>query len=159
MCRYFDKLVNKLKAFKVSDMPDKSYSNIRNWLIRYLFQLSKIGPVFYTTLFITKGNIMKTNLKTLLIIGALTMPLTAFAADGDTVGTKVGDAVITTKVKAEFAKDKAVSATAIKVETDSNGLVQLSGTAKTQAEVDKAVVLAKNVKGVTAVKNDIVVTP
>ena len=102
---------------------------------------------------------MKTNLKTLLIIGALTMPLTAFAADGDTVGTKVGDAVITTKVKAEFAKDKAVSATAIKVETDSNGLVQLSGTAKTQAEVDKAVVLAKNVKGVTAVKNDIVVTP
>ena len=159
LCRYFDKLVNKLKAFKVSDMPDKSYSNIRNWLIRYLFQLSKIGPVFYTTLFITKGNIMKTNLKTLLIIGALTMPLTAFAADGDTVGTKVGDAVITTKVKAEFAKDKAVSATAIKVETDSNGLVQLSGTAKTQAEVDKAVVLAKNVKGVTAVKNDIVVTP
>ena len=140
-------------------MPDKSYSNIRNWLIRYLFQLSKIGPVFYTTLFITKGNIMKTNLKTLLIIGALTMPLTAFAADGDTVGTKVGDAVITTKVKAEFAKDKAVSATAIKVETDSNGLVQLSGTAKTQAEADKAVVLAKNVKGVTAVKNDIVVTP
>lgn len=102
---------------------------------------------------------MKTNLKTLLIIGALTMPLAAFAADGDTVSTKVGDAVITTKVKAEFAKDKAVSATDIKVETDSNGLVQLSGTAKSQAEADKAVVLAKNVKGVTAVKNDIVVAP
>lgn len=102
---------------------------------------------------------MKTNLKTLLMISALAMPLSAFAADGDTVSTKVGDAVITTKVKAEFAKDKAVSATAIKVETDSNGLVQLSGTAKTQAEADKAAVLAKNVKGVTAVKNDIVVAP
>lgn len=102
---------------------------------------------------------MKMNLKSLLMISALALPMAAYAADGDTVGTKVGDAVITTKVKAEFAKDKAVSATAIKVETDSNGLVQLSGTAKTQAEADKAVVLAKNVKGVTAVKNDIVVTP
>ncbi len=102
---------------------------------------------------------MKTNLKTLLIIGALTMPMVAFAADGDSASTKLSDTVITTKVKAEFAKDKAVSATDIKVETDSNGLVQLSGTAKSQAEADKAVVLAKNVKGVTAVKNEIVVTP
>lgn len=102
---------------------------------------------------------MKTNLKTLLIIGALAMPMAAFAADGDAVSTRVGDAVITTKIKAEFAKDKGVSATTIKVETDSSGLVQLSGTAKTQAEVDKAVALAKNVKGVTSVKNDIVVAP
>ncbi|PPD51841.1 MAG: transporter [Methylotenera sp.] len=102
---------------------------------------------------------MKMNMKSLLIIGALTMPLAAFAADGDSASTKLSDTVITTKVKAEFAKDETVSATAIKVETDSNGLVHLSGTAKTQAEADKAVVLAKNVKGVTSVKNDIVVTP
>lgn len=102
---------------------------------------------------------MKTNFKTLLMIGALSLPVAAFAADGDAVSTKMTDAVITTKVKAEFAKDKTVSATAIKVDTDSNGMVQLSGTAKSQAEVDKAVVLAKNVKGVTSVKNDIVVAP
>ena len=102
---------------------------------------------------------MKTNLKSLLIVGALMMPLSAFAAEGDPVSTKLGDAVITTKVKAEFAKDKSVSATAIKVETDSNGLVQLSGTAKSQAEADKAVMIAKNTKGVTGVKNDIVVSP
>ena len=102
---------------------------------------------------------MKTNLKTLLIIGALTMPIAAFAAEGDPVATKLSDTVITTKVKAEFAKDKMVSASYIKVETDSNGLVQLSGTAKTQAEADQAVALAKNVKGVTAVKSDIVVAP
>jgi len=50
-----------------------------------------------------------------------------------------------------------VSATDIKVETDSNGLVQLSGVVKSKAEADKAVLLAKNVKGVTAVKDDIVV--
>jgi len=102
---------------------------------------------------------MKANLKTLLVVGALALPLAAFAAEGDSVKTKVGDAVITTKVKAEFAKDKSISATDIKVETDSNGLVQLSGTAKSQAEADKAVTVAKHVKGVTGVKNDIVVTP
>ena len=102
---------------------------------------------------------MKTNLKTLLIIGALTMPTAAFAGEGDPVATKLSDTVITTKVKAEFARDKMVSASYIKVETDSNGLVQLSGTAKTQAEADQAVALAKNVKGVTAVKSDIVVAP
>jgi osmotically-inducible protein OsmY len=100
---------------------------------------------------------MKTNLKTLLVIGALVMPLSTFAAEGDPVSTKLGDAVITTKVKAEFAKDKTVSASYIKVETDSNGVVQLSGTAKSQAEADQAVNIAKNVKGVTAVKSDIVV--
>ncbi|MES2636564.1 MAG: BON domain-containing protein [Pseudomonadota bacterium] len=102
---------------------------------------------------------MKTNLKTLLVIGALALPLTAFAAEGDTVKTKVGDAVITTKVKAEFAKDKEVSATNISVDTDSNGMVQLTGTAKSQAEADKAAMIAKKVKGVTGVKNDVVVTP
>ena len=100
---------------------------------------------------------MKLNFKSLLVVGALAMPLAAFAAEGDSVSTKVGDAVITTKVKAEFAKDKTVSATDIKVETDSNGLVQLSGNAKSQAEADQAVKIAKNVKGVTGVKNDIVV--
>lgn len=101
---------------------------------------------------------MKINLKSLLVIGALTVPMAAFAADGDAVGTKLGDAVITTKVKAEFAKDEHVSASDIRVETDSSGIVQLTGTAKTQAEADKAVVLAKNVKGVTSVKNEIVVS-
>ncbi|HSH54278.1 MAG TPA: BON domain-containing protein [Methylotenera sp.] len=100
---------------------------------------------------------MKTNLKTLLVIGALVMPLSTFAAEGDPVSTKLGDAVITTKVKAEFAKDKTVSASDIKVDTDSKGLVQLSGTAKTQAEADQAVKIAKSVKGVTDVKSDIVV--
>ncbi len=102
---------------------------------------------------------MKANLKTLLVVGALALPLAAFAAEGDSVKTKMGDAVITTKVKAEFAKDKAISATDITVDTDSNGMVQLSGNAKSQAEADKAVMVAKKVKGVTGVKNEIVVTP
>jgi hyperosmotically inducible protein len=64
------------------------------------------------------------------------------------------DALITTKIKAEHAKDKDVSATRINVDTNA-GVVTLSGTAKSQAEAEKAVTLAKNVKGVTSVKNNI----
>ena len=86
------------------------------------------------------------------------MPMVAYVADGDSVSTKLSDAIITAKVKAQLAKYKGVSATDIKFETDNNGLVQLSGTAKSQAEANQAVKIAKNTKGVTTVKNDIVVT-
>jgi osmotically-inducible protein OsmY len=100
---------------------------------------------------------MKNTFKTMLLVSALALPMASFAADGDSLGTKVEDSVITAKVKAAFAKDKTVSATDISVETDSNGLVQLTGNAKSRAEADKAVQLTKKVKGVTAVKDDIVV--
>ncbi len=100
---------------------------------------------------------MKTNLKSILLVGALAMPVAAFAAEGDPVSTKLSDSVITTKVKAEFAKDKAVHATTVKVDTDANGVVTLSGTAKTKAEAEKAEAIAKGVKGVTSVKNDITI--
>src|SRR5262245_66646723 len=66
----------------------------------------------------------------------------------------MSDAMITTKVKAEFAKDKTVSATKIHVDTD-NGVVTLAGTAKSKSEAEHAVTLAKNVSGVASVKNDI----
>jgi osmotically-inducible protein OsmY len=101
---------------------------------------------------------MKNSLKAFVLASALMLPLASVAADGDSVGTKLNDTVVTTKVKAAFAKDKLVNATDIKVETDSDGLVQLSGTAKSKAEAKKAVEIAKSVKGVTAVKDDIVVT-
>ena len=66
------------------------------------------------------------------------------------------DSWITTKVKGEFAKEKGVSATHIKVDTD-HGVVNLSGKARSQAEADKAVALARDVKGVTSVNNNITV--
>lgn len=100
---------------------------------------------------------MHNTINALLLVSALTFPMAGFAADGDSLGTKIDDSVITTKVKAAFAKDKVVSATGIKVETDSNGLVQLSGKAKSKKEAETAALLAKQIQGVTAVKNDIVV--
>lgn len=71
----------------------------------------------------------------------------------------VKDSVITAKIKAEMAKDKQVSAMRIKVDTDRNGVVQLSGYAGSQAEADKAVAIAESVKGVVSVKNDIKIQP
>jgi len=85
--------------------------------------------------------------------------MASYAEDGDKDRSSpkafVKDAVITTKIKAEFAKDKQVSAKHIKVDTDNKGVVQLSGTARTQDEADKAVQIARNVKGVVAVENHI----
>ena len=77
----------------------------------------------------------------------------------ENVKEAVADSVITTKIKAEYAKDKQVSALNIKVDTDDKGVVTLSGKAKSTAEADKAVKIARDTKGVTSVKNDIMVQP
>jgi hyperosmotically inducible protein len=69
----------------------------------------------------------------------------------------VSDSVITTKVKAELAKEKNVSATHIKVDTDNSGVVTLSGTAKSQQEAERAAQIARDTKGVTSVNNRIMV--
>ena len=98
---------------------------------------------------------------TVFFVGALlALPMAGYADKYDTSGKNVTakehvtDAWITTKVKGEFAKDKLVSATKIHVDTD-NGVVKLTGHAKNQAEIDKAMSLAKHTKGVVDVKNDI----
>ena len=69
-------------------------------------------------------------------------------------GAAVSDAAITTKVKAKFAADKGVSATNIHVDTD-NGVVKLTGTAKSQDEAMKAADIAKATEGVASVDNAI----
>lgn len=69
--------------------------------------------------------------------------------------TFVKDSAITTKVKAKLAADKVTSATSIKVDTDQDGVVWLSGMAKSQAEADKAESIAKATEGVKSVRNDI----
>lgn len=80
----------------------------------------------------------------------------AVARDQQTVGSYVDDTAITTKVKAKFAEDPAVSAMSINVET-LKGTVQLSGFAKSEAERNAAGRLAAGTQGVKSVKNDIVV--
>ncbi len=74
----------------------------------------------------------------------------ATAAAGDAMS----DTVITTKVKAEMAADPGVKALDVHVETV-KGVVMLSGFVPSKAEADKAVQVARNVKGVTEVKSSI----
>jgi len=66
----------------------------------------------------------------------------------------VKDTEITTKVKAKFLEDKAVSATDIHVKTV-NGVVQLTGNAKSRDEATKAAEIARGTEGVKSVKNNI----
>ncbi|MGN1055926.1 MAG: BON domain-containing protein [Comamonas sp.] len=94
------------------------------------------------------------------LVGATIIGATgcSVARNQQSVGSYVDDAGITAAVKAKFAEDKTVAATAISVET-MKGVVQLSGFAKSQAEKDRAAALARDVKGVTSVRNSIVVRP
>ena len=70
----------------------------------------------------------------------------------------IDDSVITTKIKAKFLKDKKVRADNIEIKTV-NGTVELTGTARSKAKAAHAVALARQVKGVKSVKNDIEITP
>ena len=69
-------------------------------------------------------------------------------------GTLMNDSAITAKIKAAQAADSTVRATSINVEPDNAGAVTLSGRARSQAEIDRAVELAKGVQGVTRVTNN-----
>src|SRR5689334_8325266 len=106
---------------------------------------------------------MKVKLATLcFVLGAAVAPV-AFAADSDTdrnkPGTFVKDSAITTKVKTKLAADMPSSMATIHVDTDKDGVVWMSGTAKTQADIDKAMSIAKGTEGVKSVKNDIKIKP
>jgi len=68
-------------------------------------------------------------------------------------GEYVDDSVITAKVKAKIFKDDSLKSSEINVETF-KGVVQLSGFVNSQTDIDRAVKVARTVKGVTSVKND-----
>lgn len=86
--------------------------------------------------------------------GVMTTTGCASTSSNSSFGETVDDSVITTKVKAAFVEDKAVSALNINVETF-KGTVQLSGFANNATEMARAAELARSVKGVRSVKNDI----
>ena len=95
-----------------------------------------------------------------LLSGLLMTSLVAIADDdADTdrshPTTFVKDSAITTKVKTKLAGEHLSSLASIHVDTDANGVVWLSGTAKTQADIDKAVAIARGTEGVVSVKNEL----
>jgi len=90
----------------------------------------------------------------------LLIMIAAFSACASTskqesTGEYVDDSVITTKVKSLLAADDFLKSFQIGVETY-KGIVQLSGFVNSQKAVDKAIEIARSVKGVTSVKNDLI---
>ncbi len=100
---------------------------------------------------------MKRNYVSALVTAA-SMALIASSALADDVKSDqpVKDSYITTKVKAELAKDKATKARDIHV-TTKDGVVMLDGTVGTDAEKELAEHDAKRIKGVTGVHNGLTV--
>lgn len=68
-------------------------------------------------------------------------------------GEYIDDTVITAKVKAAIFNDPNLKVAEINVETF-KGVVQLSGFVNSREDANRAVVIAREVKGVKAVKND-----
>jgi len=68
-------------------------------------------------------------------------------------GEYIDDSVITTKVKAAILNEPTLKVAEINVETF-KGVVQLSGFVNSQADINKAVDVARGVHGVKSVKND-----
>ena len=71
----------------------------------------------------------------------------------ESTGEYVTDSWITSKVKLALAEDPDVKAREVNVETF-KGVVQLSGFVISQAAMNQAVYVTRNIQGVTDVKND-----
>ncbi len=80
----------------------------------------------------------------------------ASTSKSEGTGEYVDDAVLTTKVKAEIFNEPTLKSREINVETF-KGVVQLIGFVSSQADINKATDIARTVKGVKSVKNDMVV--
>ncbi|MFA5019328.1 BON domain-containing protein [Methylobacter tundripaludum] len=94
------------------------------------------------------------------VFSAFFLTLTLLTAAGcastekhEGTGEYVDDSVITTKVKAAILNEPGLSSAEINVETF-KGVVQLSGFVTSRADINKAIEIARNVKGVNSVKND-----
>ena len=89
---------------------------------------------------------------------SLTVSLTASPSlyEMAALTSELDTSVITSKVKAAFAADPTVKATEVQVETF-KGTVQLSGFVESRESAQKAVQLAREVKGVKEVRNNTVI--
>jgi len=95
------------------------------------------------------------NLFSIFLLGILLVSFLGCASTAKQEGTGeyIDDSVITAKVKAGIFSDASLKSSEINVETF-KGVVQLSGFVNSQADINRAVQVARGVKGVTSVKND-----
>jgi hyperosmotically inducible periplasmic protein len=114
-------------------------------------------------LFTTKGKTMKSGMAVACALaGMLLGPVAALAAgdqDADRSQPKafVKDSAITTKIKTKLAAEHPSSFANIHVDTDADGVVWISGHAKSQQDVDKAVSIARETEHVKSVNSTVTV--
>ena len=92
----------------------------------------------------------------ILLMLIVTFAACASTSKHESTGEYIDDSVITTKVKSLLAGDDFLKSFQISVETY-KGAVQLSGFVNSQQTVDKAGEIARSVKGVKSLKNDLIV--
>lgn len=97
--------------------------------------------------------LMKRFSAALLVLVFAVMAGCASTSKQEGTGEYVDDTVITTRVKAAIFNEPTLKSAEINVETF-KGVVQLSGFVNSRGDIDKAVQLARTIKGVTSVKND-----
>ena len=89
----------------------------------------------------------------LLALGFAGMLGCASTSSKEGTGEYIDDTVITTKVKAAILNEETLKSAEVNEETF-KGVVQLSGFVNSEADIAKAAQVAREVKGVTSVKND-----
>ena len=99
-----------------------------------------------------KHKIATVLLGTAVSLGALSLAACTPTRTQESAGEYIDDATLTTKVKTALFADPAVKGLQISVETF-RGRVQLAGFVNSQAEIDRAVAIARSVKGVSSVDN------
>jgi hyperosmotically inducible periplasmic protein len=104
---------------------------------------------------------MKTFVTTCVLLGALLGPTAVIAQGADTDRSHpaafVKDSAVTMKIKTKLASEHLASLGRIHVDTDENGIVWLTGSARSQQAIDKAVSIARDTEHVTSVHSDIVI--
>jgi hyperosmotically inducible protein len=103
---------------------------------------------------------MKTTFATTcVLLGTLLGPAAVVAQDSDTDRSHptafVKDSAITMKIKTKLGAEHITSLGRIHVDTDKDGVVWLTGTARSHAAADKAVSIARETEGVKAVHSEI----
>lgn len=93
-------------------------------------------------------------LQTLILLLAVLSSGCSSSAKSESTGEYIDSAAITAKVKSELIQNKEVSALDVSVETY-KGVVLLSGFVKSEKERELAEKLARRIKGVKKVKNEL----
>lgn len=94
----------------------------------------------------------------LFLISIFFTPATV-SAEGTTVGEFVKDSAITTQIKAKLLTEKDINSLHIKVDTDNNGMVVLTGAVKSSEEKERVHKIAHSVDGAKNVLNKLIIDP